>query len=113
MEPGVSESGVSESGVSGAGSSEPFSGVPSYSFVAEPVVTVAGAGFTVRVPLTVVTSLNCPVTSRPSALYILNDVTVLSLLPASVRLPDTVAVTEKPAGRPSAVNELSVSGVPS
>ena len=95
------------------GSSEPFSGVPSYIFSAEPVVTVAEAGLTVRVPLIVVTFGNCAVTSLPPAFNILNDIIVFSLTPASVRLPETSAEAVKPEGRPSTVNELSVRGVPS
>ena len=50
--------------------SELVSGVPSYFFSAEPVVTVAEAGFTVNVPSCMVIFVNCSVTSSPSALLI-------------------------------------------
>ena len=58
----------------------------------EPVVTVAVALLTVRVPFAVVMPVKLAVTSFPSASKTVYPVTLESAVPASVRLPDTVQV---------------------
>ena len=93
--------------------SEAVSGVPSKTFDAEPVVTVAGAGDTVNVPFTVLIPENASVTSSPSPSRIFQLTTTLSLLPTSFWLPDVSAAKESPDGIPSAAKEDSLSSVPS
>ena len=59
----------------------------------KPKSNSTGSGFTVRVPLRVVTVVIVPVTSLPFSSRIVYEVMLFSLLPASVWLPDTTALT--------------------
>ena len=63
------------------------SGMPSYSFSAEPVVTFSAACPTLRVPSIRRTPVNSPVTSAPSASRMRYQLILLAPVPASVWLP--------------------------
>ena len=71
-----------------------------------------GALVTLRVPFSVVTPVKYALTSSPS-FSIFQEVTVLSLLPAFVWLPEASASSVRPSGRFSAVTPLAFSSVPS